>query len=669
MTSARTVDERTAVDRVLMGVAVVATAVLFWPAASDPVNVVKMIVLLLAAVALTVRAVLHVIRRREFVLPVGLAPLAAVVLLGAFALAATATKVRELAVLGAYGRNSGLLSYTAALVLSLGCMRAFSQRTAPGLLFALSLAGLFTSSYGLLQYVGLDAINWTNPFNPIIAALGNPNFAAAYMGLCAPAAVAGAFHRGWPVPLRAGAGATAALCLLGTVLSGSAQGPLAALAGLAVVALAVLLDRSGRVRTTGLAMLGALSLAGFALLVAGAFHAGPVAAVFADVGYRARIWYWQAAIRMWREAPVLGVGLDMYGTRWRTDQPLGAVRALGGGNFTDAAHSVPLHLLATGGAVLGAAYLLFVVAVGAALFHGLLRSRGQARLVLGGLGGAWLAYQVQSLVSIDQVPLITAHYVTAGGVVAASGLLRIRRVRLPGALPEPAAPRPTRRARPVAPAPRTREMTHGDYLVSSVVVLIGLVLAWQLLDVLRGDMALRTGDRERQAGNGNAALDAYDRAIEVAPLRSLHWQRRGDLLRVVQMPQPALTAYEAAIHRNSYDPVYLTQEAEVLEQLGRVDEARSRYNLALERDPYDPQILLAASRFELRHRGAERARSLLIQALRVLQPRADLLATLGDARAVLNDSEAARQAYRQALSLDGQNADARRGLDLLKKAS
>ncbi len=59
------------------------------------------------------------------------------------------------------------------------------------------LAGLFTATYGLLQKAGIDSIPWNNPFNPIIAALGNPNFASGYLGIAAAAGAGGALWAGW----------------------------------------------------------------------------------------------------------------------------------------------------------------------------------------------------------------------------------------------------------------------------------------------------------------------------------------------------------------------------------------------------------------------------------------------------------------------------------------
>ncbi len=55
-----------------------------------------------------------------------------------------------------------------------------------------------------------------------------------------------------------------------------------------------------------------------------------------------------------------GVGLDRYGAYYRSVRPAAAAEAA---NFTDAAHSVPLHLLATGGLLVALPYVALVLTV------------------------------------------------------------------------------------------------------------------------------------------------------------------------------------------------------------------------------------------------------------------------------------------------------------------
>ncbi len=375
----------------MVAAAVLLSCVLFLPDASDPVNVVKLTALMLcAAVALALTAS-RVVRDRVAQVPVGPAAVSGLVLAAALGVATLVAPHTPTAVYGTLGRNSGLLAYGSAVLLFFVVLRTFDRSAARLLLLTLVLAGLFTATYGLLQYRGIDAVGWNNPFNPIIAGLGNPNFAAAYLGITVPAAVWGALWTGWHPAWRALSGAAALLSLVVAVLSDAVQGPLAALAGLSVLLVAWLLDRPDRVRRPALPALAVVAVLGLVTLGLGVAGRGPASAFFSGISYRARTWYWEGALAMFQRSPLWGVGLDSYGIRWRQERPIEVPRQLGGDHFSDAAHDVPLQMLAQGGLLLGLAYLALVVVVGVCLVRGLRRLQGQERLLLGGtrrlLGG------------------------------------------------------------------------------------------------------------------------------------------------------------------------------------------------------------------------------------------------------------------------------------------
>ncbi len=216
-------------ERAVLAAAVVLTAVLFTARLADPVNIIKMTALVLCAIVLLASCAVRAVRTRVVQLPWGVPAAVALALLVAFVVATVTAPVTTTAVLGAYGRNSGLLVYASALVLFLVGLRIFDRGGTRVILYALMLAGAFTASYGLLQFVGLDSVPWNNPFNPIIAALGNPNFAAAYLAICTPAAAWGALRTDWGLPWRALSAVLATMCLLAALLSNAAQGPLAKL--------------------------------------------------------------------------------------------------------------------------------------------------------------------------------------------------------------------------------------------------------------------------------------------------------------------------------------------------------------------------------------------------------------------------------------------------------
>ncbi len=653
-------------DRGVLAAAVVLTCILFTAKSADPVNVIKLTALLLCAIALVASAAVRVVQLRVAQVPWGLPAAAAVALLVAFLVTTVTAPVTTTAVLGAYGRNSGLLAYASAIVLFLAGLRLLGGREARVLVSGVVIAGLFTATYGLMQLVGWDSVPWNNPFNPIIAALGNPDFASGYMGIAAPVAVGGALWNGWDPPWRIACAVTAVLCLVAAVLSSAVQGPIAAAGGLAVVALAVLLDQPAKQRNLGLAVLGAVAALGTAVLLVGAtLQAGPARPFFTGISYDARSWYWGAALRMFGDQPALGVGLDQYGNYWRTTRSAASVAGQGAQGFSDSAHSVPLQMLAQGGVLLALTYLAFVGLVGFALVRGLVRTSGPDRVLLAAVGGGWVAYQVQSVVSIDQVPLIVLHFALAGGVVAAAGASKLREVRLPGApkpVVVPARKGKSKKGRPPVAAPRKRRQTTADKVLVGSVGVVALVAAFYALVPLRADTAVRAGDTAVSSGNRATALEAYRRATDLVPGRALYWSKQGQYLQRTKQPDKALAAFRNGVQADDFDINNIKVAAEAADRTGDVTLTRELYERAVGLDPWRTETLVAAAAFELRHDGAPRARAVLEDAVGRLPAQAALWATLGQARAALGDAAAARQAYGRALELEPGQPSATDGL-------
>ncbi|TAL15626.1 MAG: tetratricopeptide repeat protein, partial [Frankiales bacterium] len=332
-----------------------------------------------------------------------------------------------------------------------------------------------------------------------------------------------------------------------------------------------------------------------------------------------------------------------------------------------AAHNVPLHLLATGGLVVALAYLALVAVTLLALVRGLRSLEGNARLRLAGLGGGWVAYQVQSLVSIDQVPLVVLNFVLSAAVVVASGTSRLKHLRLPGALPvEPERPAGRRRAASVAP--RVRATTPGDVVLLGVISVVGLTLLWMALVPLRADVAIRSGDNALRRGDGNASLAAYDKAIDLLPGRAAYWARKASLMTNVQ-PETALSAYDGAIKADPSNAAALRSAGALAEAEGQLERARSYFTRAVEVDPYNPGTVTAAATFELRHGGAAAARELLEAAVARTPGQAALWTPLGDARQVLGDLPGAIEAYELAISLDPAQTKAAAELEKLQRTS
>jgi hypothetical protein len=246
---------------------------------------------------------------------------------------------------------------------------------------------------------------------------------------------------------------------------------------------------------------------------------------------------------MWQNSPVTGVGLDRYGAHYRGVRPAVAAAA---NNYSDAAHSVPLHLLATGGFLLAVAYCALIVAVAWALVRGLRRTSGDDRLLLGGVGGAWVAYQVQSFVSIDEPALAVTGWLLAAAVVALAGGSRLVERLLPGAVPVRA--RKGRRA-PLMSDP-VLVWSATTLTICAAAVVVGLVAFWFALKPLRASYDVRGAALSLSHGDGNAALDQYDAATRLAPYEASYWLQRGQFFEQVKQPQLAAASYAEGVRHD-----------------------------------------------------------------------------------------------------------------------
>jgi putative inorganic carbon (HCO3(-)) transporter len=641
--------------------AVALTCVLFLPSLSDPVNVIKLTVLVLCAIALLIVPLYNTLRDRVLVTAWGAPALSAGLLAGAFVASAIAAPTAEPAVVGTYGRNSGLLAYLGALVLFVIGLRVWTAANAQLLALALIAGGLFTAAYGLLQYAGIDPINWSNPFNPIIGGLGNPDFASGYLGICAPAAGWGALSARWPRPVRIGSAAVLVLCLVAAGLSSAIQGPIAAAAGLTVLGAAWLLGRGGTTGRRGLIGLAIVAGGGLVLLLAGLAKVGPAKPFFTSYSFHARTWYWQGALTMFRHHPIVGVGLDHYGDYWRQVRPDASTVRQGGDAFSDAAHSVPLQMLAQGGLVLITAYVLFFAVVAWTLLRGFRTLRGEDLLLLGALGGAWAAYTVQSLVSIDQVPLLVVQFATAGGIVGVVGS-KTRSWRLSGAL---AVPQQTKR-RGRAHVERRRDLSGADLGVLAVAGCVLLWLGWLSLGPLRANGAVRTGDMARSRGDGNAALAAYQRANRVLPGASTYWEKTGGLYEDVKQPDLALSTYRTGLHHDPMDIILLRKAASLgAAKPDATHDVLDWLTRAVALDPTNPTTVIQAADFFTSHGRAQSSLTILAKPLSLFPKNADMWVEAGKAYAAASDVPHARSAFNKALSLDPANQAAKAGAQAL----
>lgn len=580
-------------QRQVLAVVVVLSAVAVWRPLVDPFMVVKLTVLVLGAVMLLGLAGVRAVRSGRLTLPRGpvvvvVAALALVLVLATV----TADNVGQ-AVVGQHRRYAGLLAYLAYLSVFLVALRVYARGAVSGLARAVLVALGLVTAYGLLQVAGGDPYTWQSRLDaPLFSTFGNTNFAAAYVAMTTPVAAAALLfpRTGW-----ASRPVAALLLVLGLgygVATGATQGVLAAAAGLGVVALAWVLARrrrAGAARAGGGAgrrpawQLAAAGLTtALVVLVLGLWLAPDVARSGGE-----RVQFWQAALGIFVDHPVLGTGLDSFRDYFTQYRP--AEHAVARGfQATDSTHNLPLGMLAQGGLLLGAAYLAFVAVTGWALLRGLWRLAPVDLGPLAGFGGMWAAYQVQSLVSLDVPPLTFLHFLSAAVVLAvagaASGMLSVP-IGLPAA-----------RAGRVVPQ-QGQAGRSGAISALAVLTVLCLAAAWVGSRPLRADVAAGSV----KAVKGADALAGLDRAVALAPWEGEYRVRQAQARLDAGDVQGTYEAAAEAAKLRAGSSKLAFGAADLAARVGETDVAAAWLREGLRRDPRNPEALLRAAELTREH--------------------------------------------------------------------
>lgn len=317
---------------------------------------------------------------------------------------------------GVYGRQTGFVTYflLAALAISASLLREL--KSFKRIIWGLLIAGALNILYAAWAIAFGDFIGWSNPYGNILGLFGNPNFIGAFLGMFITCSVAFAFsdHFSWTYRI--------AFIVLGLIAlyeikqSHAVQGLVVTGAGLAMVGFYWV-----RAKTKGFAItsayLAAVAVVGV-LALAGALQKGPLASIIYKKSVSLRGTYWETGIKMAMDKPITGVGMDGYGNWYRTFRPDRALTDTPGvGTVTNAAHNVVIDIFAYGGFPLLISYLAILFIGIWAILKVTFRTRTYDGTFVA-LATTWLAYQLQSVISINQIGLAIWGWVLIGVLVA-----------------------------------------------------------------------------------------------------------------------------------------------------------------------------------------------------------------------------------------------------------
>jgi O-antigen ligase len=322
---------------------------------------------------------------------------------------------KQTAILGESFRRNGLLTYSGFIIVFIAAIMFVRFSNINQGLKILSAAGLITGLYALVQDSGNDWIKWSAQ-NQVISTFGNTNFSGVGMAIFAIITF-GQVIIYQQEKLKAFSYSVIFSILVYSVLKTNARQALIILIFALILFSSLFLYRVNKrawLLTTCLFVMFVI------LSILAIFRLGPLQDLLYKGSISVRGYYWRAALEMFTAHPFFGVGIDQYGSFFKQFREPGYPLAYGWNITSSNAHNVFLQSFATGGIFVGILYtalqlLIFYKAIG------LIRlSTGAQQVIAVLLFSAWIAYQAQSLVSIEFIGVSIWGWIIGGSLIGLS---------------------------------------------------------------------------------------------------------------------------------------------------------------------------------------------------------------------------------------------------------
>ncbi len=325
---------------------------------------------------------------------------------------------------GSYGRNNGLLAYLFLVGLLLSTLVLSKRESISRIVLWLMIAGVVNVIYCLWVILFGDFVGWDNPYGNILGTLGNPNFIGSFLGIFIAAYLGYGLSKEAPRWFKYSMFMIVPVAAFEIYDSSAIQGRVVGLSGVAIIGFFFLRSKFGSVVTAIYS--GIVGLLGL-LAVMGALQVGPLTSIIYKTSVSLRGQYWLAGWNTGEQSPLTGAGMDSFGDWYRRSRDAHALELPGVNTVVNAAHNVPIDMFAFGGWPLFITYLLIMGSGGWALFRTILRVKSYDP-ILTILTTAWFGYQLQSIISINQIGLAIWGWVLTGAAVAYERITRLEAI-------------------------------------------------------------------------------------------------------------------------------------------------------------------------------------------------------------------------------------------------
>ena len=494
-------------------------------------------------------------------------------------LAALVTKMHYVAFFGESQRNTGFLTYFFFSIFLLSAAKHI--RSSNGFLvyiFAIATLSLM-AIYGLMQHFGQDFVKWNNPYNAIISTVGNPDFAAGIMAVFLVLVFSSLFVTKWSLPIKIPIFIFGLVSLQLIRWSQARQGLLSFGIGFGLFLVIYFWQKK---RALGIILTsGFIGVFIFGLL--GIFQVGPLTQYLYKSSVTVRGYYWRAGLKMFYENPLFGVGLDRYGSFFREYREIGYPATHGFDLTSTAAHNVPIQIFATGGLFVGFSYLALLGYIVFRAIVGMRNSVGKDRLLLAGVFCAWVTYEAQSIVSIDNIGIAIWGWVLGGAVIGISLL---------DAIPKSNLSDPKLIKNQKSEVKSLSSITIATPIISTILVLAAFLI---VTTQIRAESQMFNINRyaiPTDAQNRNAYHPLIRKVVDIPWMSPMYKLELGSKLAQAGFIDEGFTEIDKIIYSDQKSYIAISTEASFYEQLRKYEKAIPLREKLIKLDPWGARNLL-----------------------------------------------------------------------------
>lgn len=321
----------------------------------------------------------------------------------------------QVAILGESFRRNGTLTYLGFLTFFLASVKYVRFENILIGLRIVFFVGALTGVYALIQITGNDWVKWSAT-NQTISTFGNTNFSGAGMALFA-IIIFGLLVSNFNNKLVFICYVVIFLTLVYAIVQTNArQAIIILILGLSIFSSLFLFRKNKKIWLIGI-FAGVLCII-FAVL--GIFKVGPIQNFIYKDSISVREYYWRAGIEMFQQNLLHGVGPDHYGIYFKQFRDVGYPLTYGWGITSSNAHNVFIQNFATGGIFVGSAYLALQLLIVYRAFRLIRNTDGDKQVIAVLVFSAWIAYQAQSLISIEFIGVSIWGWILGGSLIGLS---------------------------------------------------------------------------------------------------------------------------------------------------------------------------------------------------------------------------------------------------------